>query len=258
MSSADEGGGKLQLQAVTNRGSTITFRKWVSFTFDSDQFYIDSGSVRCEYLTTKFMSTVDGDVVIIVPAAFRYASQMVAHAVLPSNRHFVESGKVRIVEIPFCRSMIRCDRQYQFAYVDGHHYDVMGVSEAFTFVHCNNGGRRCDCSCDGDDTRGGIATVEDGNFSAASAAENSTTSSSTTNIICEDIDGKQQLMMTLVTGDDLTVSVVTMSSLIASLMDIRSSASQCTECRNPSNHQQVLDYLTKHINRLKIDRERLK
>lgn len=263
ISSADKEDGQLQWQAAMSEGGATTFRKWVSLTCDSNQFNINSDSVRCEYSTAEFMSTVDGDAVIVVPAAFRFPSQMVAHAVLPSSRDFVDSGRFKLVDIAFRRSMVRCDRQYQFAYVNGHRYDVMGVSEVFIFVHGDNGDGHCDCSCDENDTREGITTAEDEYCSAMSAAGNSVTSTSAASIIGEDFDVKPQFMVMSVSGDNPTVPIVTMSSLISSLMDIRSSTSQCSVCRIPSNHRQVLDYLTKHIDRLSevdsnIDRERLK
>jgi len=192
-------------------------QKWVSLTCDT-QFDIGGGCVRCGYSTADFMVTVHGDAVLLVPAAFRLASQMVAHAVLPGcgDGH---------VEIAVRRPSVRCALPYRFAYVDGRLFDVMGVSDAFTFVHRDG---TCDCS---DGTRA-----------------DSTTRPPTT---------------TISTNHRTDTTFVNMSFFVSFLMNTRSSAPQCSACGSPSNYQQVLEYLTENINYLSdvdsnIERKRIK
>lgn len=124
---------------VLDLGGSGFGSKWVSLTCDSDRFDINSGRVRCQYTVADYMAVVDGTAVIIVPATFRYASQMVAHAVVTGD------GRGH-VELIVRRPAVRCARPYRFAFVDGRRYDVMGVSDAFTFVHCTSA--PCDCSAD--------------------------------------------------------------------------------------------------------------
>jgi len=190
--------------------------KWVSLTCDSDRFDIDGGRVRCLYTVAGYMAVVDGTAVIVVPAAFRYASQMVAHAVLP------DGGNRGHVEVTVRRRAVRCARPYKFAYVDGWRYELMGVSDAFTFVHCNGG--PCDC----------------------------------------DADFLMEQPAAVLHADDRRTTDNTMSAFVSALMDTRSSAcSHCSVCNVPSNHRQVLEYLTTNIDRLSdvhtiIDREHIK
>lgn len=189
--------------------------KWVSLTCDSEQFDIDSGRVRCQYTVVDYMATVNGTVVIVVPAAFRCASQMVAHVVLHGDRR----GHA---EVTVGRWAVRCARPYRFAYVDGRHYEVMGVSDAFTFVHCSGG----PCNC-GDDFH-------------------------------------MELPTGVLQADDHRTADHTMSTFVSALMNTRSSAcSHCPVCDVPSNHRQVLEYLTTNIDRLseihsKIDKDHIK
>lgn len=171
--------------------------KWVSLTCDSERFDIDSGRVRCQYTVADYMSAVDGAAVIVVPAAFRYASQMVAHVVLPG------SGRGQ-AEVIIRRWAVRCVRPYRFAYVDGRRYEVLGVSDAFTFVHRSGGS--CDCGAD------------------------------------------FRMDLPVLQADDHRSNDHTMSAFVSALMDTRSSA--CPVCNVPSNHRQVLEYLTTNIDRL--------
>ncbi|XP_022165848.1 uncharacterized protein LOC111030589 [Myzus persicae] len=189
--------------------------KWVSLTCDSEWFDIDSGRVRCQYTVADYMAAVDGAAVIVVPAAFHYASQMVAHVVLPG-------GGRGHAEITVRRWAVRCTRPYRFAYVDGRHYDVMGISDAFTFVHCSGG--PCDCGA----------------------------------------DFRMEQPTAVVQANDHLTADHTMSAFVSALMDTRSSAcSHCPVCNVPSNHRQVLEYLTTNIDRLSdihssIDKDRIK
>ncbi|XP_025206938.1 uncharacterized protein LOC112602832 [Melanaphis sacchari] len=190
--------------------------KWVSLTCDSDRFDIDGGRVRCLYTVADYAAAVDGTAVIVVPAAFRCASQMVAHAVLPDGR-----GRGR-VEVTVRRWAVRCSRPYRFAYVDGWRYDVMTVSGAFTFVHSSGG--PCDCDADFRMEQPTAGPQANGRRAADHA----------------------------------------MSAFVSALLDTRSSAcSHCPVCNVPSNHRQVLDYLTTNIDRLSdihsaIDKEHVK
>ncbi|KAF0761076.1 Uncharacterized protein FWK35_00008948 [Aphis craccivora] len=180
--------------------------KWVSLTCDSDWFDIDSGRVHCLYTVADYMAAMDGTAVIVVPAAFRYASQMVAHAVLPDGGGRGGRGRV---EVTVHRWAIRCARPYRFAYVDGWRYEVMGVSDEFTFVHC--GGGQCDCDAD---------------------------------VRIEQPTAVQQ-------ANERRTTDHTMNAFVSALMDTRSSAcSHCPVCNVPSNHRQVLEYLTTNIDRL--------
>jgi len=189
--------------------------KWVSLTCDSEQFDIDSGRVRCQYTVVDYMATVDGTAVIVVPAAFRCASQMVAHVVLPADR----CGHA---EVAVRRWAVRCARPYRLAYVDGQHYETMGVSDTFTFVHCSGG----PCNCDA--------------------------------------DFRMEQPTGVLQADDHSTADHTMSAFVSALMNTRSSAcSHCPVCNVPSNHRQVLDYLTTNIDRLsevysKIDKDHIK
>ncbi|XP_008180244.1 uncharacterized protein LOC100572569 [Acyrthosiphon pisum] len=171
--------------------------KWVSLTCDSERFDIDSGRVRCQYTVADYMSAVDGAAVIVVPATFLYASQMVAHVVLPGSGRGHADVTVR-------RWAVRCARPYRFAYVDGRRYEVLGVSDAFTFVHCSGGS--CDCGAD------------------------------------------FRMVLPVLQADDHRTTDHTMSAFVSALMDTRSSA--CPVCNVPSNHRQVLEYLTTNIDRL--------
>lgn len=194
---------------MDNDGSE-TVGKWVSLTCNNDLIDIDCGQVRCKYLTANFMATVPGDAIVVVPATFRFVSQMVAHSVLSgrNNGH---------AEIAVRRLSVRCARPYRFAYVDGRRYEVMGISDAFEFVHYDG---QCDCGTDIEivnDTSDNIKTESQTNTSDYPAA---------------------------------TVASIEMSSFISSLMDTRSSAPQCSVCKGPSNHRQVLEYLTKNIDYL--------
>lgn len=173
--------------------------KWVSLTGDSERFDIDSGRVRCQYTVPDYMAVVDGAAVIVVPAAFRSASQMVAHVVLSGARRGHAEVTVR-------RWAVQCARPYRFAYVDGRRYEVLGVSDAFTFVHCNSG--PCDCGT----------------------------------------DFRMELPTAVLQTDDLRTTDHTMSAFVSALIDTRSSA--CLVCNVPSNHRQVLEYLTTNIDRL--------
>lgn len=198
-------------------GDDAVCRKWVSLTCDT-QFDIGRGRVRCDYTTADFMVPVHGDAVLLVPVAFRLASQMVAHAVLADRG----DGHV---EIAVRRPSIRCAVPYRFAYVDGRLFDVMGVSDAFTFVHHDG---TCDCS--------------DG------AGADSTTGPPTT---------------TISTHRRTDAVSVNMNLFVSFLMNMRSSAPQCPACGSPSNYRQVLEYLTENVNHLSdvdsnIERERIK
>lgn len=194
---------------------------WVLLTSDDERFDIDSGRVQCRYLTPDFVSAGRGDVMVVVPAAFSFASQMIAHAVLP-----VGGGDGRI-EIAVRRPLIRCARPYRFAYVDGRLCDVMAVSGTFAFVH---GGRPCDCDDRFPET--GSSPLQ--SIAAASAAA------------------------TAVEPSSLERPVVRMSSFVSSLMDVRSSAPACSNCAVPSNRRQVMAYLTENLDRLYAVDERIR
>lgn len=218
----------------------LLFGKWVSLTCDNDQFDISCGRVRCGYSTADFMMTVHGDAVVLVPAAFHFVSQMVAHAVL-SDRG---DGHVWIA---VRRPSIQCALSYRFAYVDGRLYEVMGVSDTFTFVHHDG---PCDCSAHGNTETAADAgcwfdadVCSSDGFMTTTTAEQPTTAwnASADNSSCSNI----------------------MSSFISSLMDVRSSAPQCSTCKGPSNYRQVLEHLTKNIHHLSdvnsdIETERIK
>jgi len=173
--------------------------KWVSLACDSERFDIDSGRVGCQYTVAEYTAAVDGSAVIVVPAAFRCVSQMVAHVVLPG-------GGRGHAELTVRRWAVRCARPYRFAYVDGRRYEVLGVSDEFAFVHCSGG--PCDC----------------------------------------DADFRMELPTAVLQTDDHRTTDQTMSAFVSALMDTRSSA--CLVCNVPSNHRQVLEYLTTNIDRL--------
>lgn len=216
MSSIDDDG----FTEEENDGGGSIFHKWVSLTFVGDRFDIDCARVRCEYSSADYMATGNEDAIVIVPSSFRYVSQMVTHAVLSSRDR---SGTGR-VEIAVRRRSIRCRRPYRFAYVDGQHYEVMGVSKSFTFHHKD---RPCDC---GD---GSIATDDFGKV----------------------------LSTTAVSPDHPDVAVKTIT--LPSDMRFIDTTSQCSTCRIPSNHRLVLEYLKENTNRLSdvqlfINREYMK
>lgn len=111
---------------------------WVSLTGDGNPFDINLGLARCRYSVADYAGTVHGDAVVVVPAEFRFASQMIAHAVLPAD------GRCGgLVEIAVHRPSVRCAKPYRFAYVGGRLCDVMAISGAFAFVHGDDG--LCDC-----------------------------------------------------------------------------------------------------------------
>lgn len=185
------------------------FRKWVSLTSDSDQFDIDGDQVSCRYAIADFMATFRGDAVVVEPAAFRFASQMVAHTIVdPAGDRCSSGGRVQIT---VHRQSIRCARPYLFAYVDGRHYEVMGISDAFTFTHRDG---QCDCG----DAGGGDSC-------------RSATTESPTAVSNRPADG--------MTGD-----------FDASVMDEKGwfEALQCSACLVPSNHREMMENLMKNIN----------
>uniref|UniRef100_A0A2S2R6P2 SKICH domain-containing protein n=1 Tax=Sipha flava TaxID=143950 RepID=A0A2S2R6P2_9HEMI len=187
------------------------FRKWVSLTSDSDQFDIDGDRVSCRYAIADFMATFRGDAVVVEPAAFRFASQMVAHAIVdPAGDRCSSGGRIQIA---VRRQSVRCARPYLFAYVDGRHYEVMGVSEPFTFTHRDG---QCDCG-----TGGG-----DGGGDSCSSA----TTKLPTTISNRPTDGT--------TGDFVSSGTEEKG---------RYKALQCSACQVPSNHREVLENLMKNI-----------
>lgn len=125
--------------------------EWVSLTCASDRFDIDCGRVRCHYATADFAATTGVDVMVVVPAACRRASPMIAHAAVVASRGV---GERCSVEIAVPRASARCARPYRFAYVDGRRYEVLGFSAPFVFDHC---GGPCDC----DSSAGGAGTADD-------------------------------------------------------------------------------------------------
>ncbi|VVC37978.1 Hypothetical protein CINCED_3A009417 [Cinara cedri] len=191
------------------------FGKWVSLTYVGDQFNIDCDRVSCEYLSVDYMATVHGDAIVIVPSLFRCVSQMVAHTILSSRDRSSCGGHVEIV---IRRSSIRCNCPYLFAYVDGLHYEVMGVSKAFTFHHRDE---ICDCS-----NANSITVVHNNDF----INEPSTVASL----------------------NHLDTTTVRTSTIIPSFMDMQfiTAKSQCSVCGIPSNHRLVLEHLKKNINHL--------
>lgn len=112
--------------------------RWVSLTIDGDLFDINLGLARCRYLLADYADAIHGDAVVVVPAAFRFASQMIAHTVLPVD------NRDGLVEIAVPRPSVRCVRPYRFAYVGGRLCDVMAISGAFAFVHGDDGLCNCD------------------------------------------------------------------------------------------------------------------
>jgi len=223
-----------QLVAGEKTSGDNEFAEWVSLTSDNSQFDIRCSHVCCGYSTADFMVTVHGDAVVLVPAAFRFASQMVAHTVLPDrgNGH---------VEIAVRRPSVRCALSYRFAYVEGRLSKVIGVSDTFMFVHL-------DGSCDCDDSSTAASTGSGGSMDRTTS--------------CGVIDDFITKPPTMVTSNRL-IDTANMSVFISSLMDTRSSAPQCSTCKGPSNYRQVLEYLTKNINHLfdvdsNIERERIK
>lgn len=222
----------------TGNNNEIPFCKWVSLTSNSDQFDIDCGTVRCRYTTADFMATADGDTVVVVPATFRFASQMIAHAVVANH-----DGNEHNIDIIIRRPLVRCIRPYRFAYIDGRHYDVMGISDTFMFVHRDD--TLCNCSY--------LADAENDTNDINSILLSSS----------ETLPDCPTVMDTSLGHDAQTTAAVKLSSFISSLMEIRSSATQCSVCRIPSNYRQVLEYLTKNIDRLfivdsNINNERMK
>lgn len=206
---------------------TPRFGKWVSLTCGSDRFDIDRGLVHCEFSTTDFTASVGGDAIVIVPAAFRFASRMVAHTVLRG----CDRGGGGFVEIAVRRAAIRCARQYRFAYVDGRRYEVVGVSDdAFVFVHRQG---PCDCG-------GGVSNdydIERGTGGDLLELESSTQS--------EIVN-----LASTITLDRPAAATVKLRSFVSSLMDMRSSHPQCSVCKVPSNYRQVLECLTENIEHL--------
>lgn len=199
MRAADEG----------DRASTGgAFRKWVSLTSDSDRFDIDSDRVSCRYAIADFMATFRGDAVVVEPAAFRFASQMVAHAVVGPARDRCSSGGR--VQIAVRRQSVRCSRPYLFAYVDGRHCEVMGVSDAFTFTHRD--GRQCDCGTSGDGCNGGGATTK----SSTIVSNDGTTSDWVPSAVDDPWRSKALL--------------------------------QCSACKVPSDHRELLEDLMENVN----------
>lgn len=198
-----------------------TFGKWVSLTcVGGDRFDIDCGRVHCEYSPVEYMATVHGDAIVIVPSAFQCVSQMVTVNVLSSRDRNVGGG---LIEIAVRRQSIRCCCPYRFAYVDGLHYEVMGVSKAFTFHHRD--GRLCDC-------------------------DNDFCKEPPTNVALSD-------------RPDAAVRMGSFISLPPDAVRFNDDASQCLVCRIPSNHRIVLEHLKKNINHLSdieltIDREYIK
>lgn len=199
-----------------------TFGKWVSLTcVGGDRIDIDCGRVRCDFSPVEYMATVHGDAIVIVPSAFRCVSQMVTVAVLSSRDRNVGGGPI---DIAVRRQSIRCRCPYRFAYVDGLHYEVMGVSKAFTFHHGN--GRPCDC---------------DDGFSKEPP---------TTAALSNRPDEQ-------VVGTNSSISSPT------DAVRFNEAESQCLVCRIPSNHRIVLEHLKKNINHLSdieltIDKEYMK
>lgn len=226
----------LVLEEEIGSNKEIPLWKWVTLTSNSESFDIDCGRVRCRYATADFMATADADTVVVVPATFRFASEMIAHVIVANC-----SGSD--VDIIIRRPLVRCIRPYRFAYIDSRHYDVMGVSDTFTFVHRDD--TLCDCS----------------HFAAAA----SDTDDINSVLISSPVTLPDCSAATVTSSghDAQTIAAVKLSSFISSLMDMRSSATQCSVCRIPSNYRQVLEHLTKNIDHLSvvysnINRERMK
>lgn len=213
---------------------TPRFGNWVSLACGSDRFDINRCLVQCKFSTTDFMASIGGDAIVVVPATFRFASQMVAHAVL----HGCDHGD-GLVEIAVRRAAIRCARQYRFAYVDGRRYEVVGVSDdSFVFVH-----REGLCDCGGVDNDNGIE-YDNGDVLKLE--------SSTQSEIIH--------LASTIALDRPATTTVKLRSFVSSLMDMRSSHPLCTACKVPSNYRQVLECLTENVDHLSdvdsnVDRE---
>lgn len=198
-------------------------REWASLTCASDRFDIDCGRARCHCTTADFAAVTDADVVVVVPAACRRASSMIAYAAVPAGR----GGGRCSVEVAVSRASARCARPYRFAYVDGRRYGVMAVSAPFAFDHR---GGPCDCDTSPGGGGGGGAAdagVADGRDSRAGETA---------------FGAPDRLASATVRG---------MSAFVSSLMDTRFGAPRCPACNVPANHGQVLEHLRTSADRLR-------